>query len=84
MTDSASNMTFPVGMKLCSMLLVMLQCAIAAGSGAYSVNYYAQDGHPGVVNGNFIVHSAPSALHIADIYTRLSGLQPILHEGTRT
>lgn len=68
-------------LKLCAVLVVMLQCAIATGDGSFSVNYYSQPGQPGVISSNLLVHTAPSALHIADIYTRLSGIQPILHEG---
>lgn len=73
-------MTSSLGIKLCSVFVFILHSFFATGTGAFSVNYYSHNGH-GAVIGSMLVHSTPSALQVADIYSRLSGLQPLLNEG---
>lgn len=46
----------------------------------YSINYIAGDESSKIKNDNQIFIQSPSALHVADIYTRLSGLTPLLYE----
>ena len=54
---------------------------IATSQAFYSVNYIASSNHPQVVGQVGSFKNAPDADHVADIYTRLGGLNPLLREG---
>ena len=47
----------------------------------YSVNYIASSNHPQVVGQVNFFKIAPDADHVADIYTRLADISPLLREG---
>lgn len=63
---------------LCVLLLVV--SSTAEGNG-FMMTYFAKEGHPQMVNEGITAKSTPSALQVADLYTRLSGLSPLLLEG---
>lgn len=50
-------------------------------SALYSIHYYAPSEHAGVVGEEVEFSRTPSALQVADIYARLVGHAPLLHEG---
>lgn len=51
-------------------------------SAKYSVHYVKGVGNPKLIGERAEFTASPSAEHVADIYTRLSGLAPILREGS--
>jgi hypothetical protein len=61
-------------------LALLLPVAVSAN---YAIHYSSTNLHPQVVrNGDEVKFAKPpSAEHVADIYARLSGLPPLLHEG---
>ena len=49
---------------------------------SYSLSYYSNEGTTKILNaGLHSFQDTPSAHHIADLYTRISGLSPIFREG---
>lgn len=47
----------------------------------FSVAYLAGSDHPQLVNAETVFQATPTAIQLADIYTRISGISPILAEG---
>jgi hypothetical protein len=60
-----------------SLFVVILTTANAF----FSINYSADENHPALMTSSSVFKEAPNAVHIADIYSRLSGLPPLLNEG---
>lgn len=48
----------------------------------FSVNYAADESHSALMTLPNVFLTVPSAEHVADIYARLSGLPPLLREGS--
>jgi len=67
-----------------SLLTISLVLAIIAyaklSDAFYSLNFFSGKAKFEVVNTGTFFRDAPSALHVADIYARISGLAPILRE----
>jgi hypothetical protein len=47
----------------------------------YSIHYYAGISESKIVNTDSTFVASPDAIHVADIYARISGLTPLLSEG---
>lgn len=73
-------MSLSVSIRFCLLILAILGACSYANT--FSVNYLAGSEHPQLVNADTVIKVSPSALHIADLYARLSGISPILSEGT--
>jgi hypothetical protein len=64
------------------MRLIVVFCLIQYTVNAFfSINYSADESHPALMTLPGVFMEAPTPEHVADIYTRLSGLPPILREG---
>jgi hypothetical protein len=64
-----------------SCLVLLLACSVSARGDAFTMTYFGGKEQAHVVNGHMVSTSAPTAVQIADLYARLSGNAPILHEG---
>ena len=66
--------------------LVILLCLLSSSVHAFfSINYFANgDEHPALMTSAGVFKQAPSADQVADIYARLSRLNPIMWEGAIT
>ena len=62
-------------------LFFFLACVVSFAAAFFSIHYAASEGTPEIMNTGSVFMAAPSALQVADIYCRLSGLRPILSEG---
>jgi hypothetical protein len=51
-------------------------------SALYSIHYYAPSEHAGVVGDEVEFSRTPTAMQVADIFARVAGRAPLLHEGT--
>ncbi len=49
--------------------------------GLYSVHYIASEEQPQFTGKQSFFAKAPDAIHVADMYARMSGLPPLLREG---
>lgn len=61
-----------------SALFALLASPVAA---LYSVHFMPGAGHSNVVRKPGVFATAPDAAQVADIYARLAGIAPVLHEG---
>lgn len=59
-------------------VLLLLPFAVQA---FYSINFAADKDASGVKGGKSTFISPPMPEHVADIYARMSGYNPLLHEG---
>jgi len=60
---------------------VLLLAICLSATAQYSVHYFADASHPQVVNAGASFSEMPTANQIADLYSRLGGLPPLLFEG---
>ena len=60
--------------------LVILCTWLDVASAFYSIYYYSTSSNV-IMNAGSVFTDAPHSNQVADIYTRMSGLTPLLHEG---
>jgi hypothetical protein len=62
-------------------MMKLFVALLPAVSAVFSLHYVAKSHHPAVVGEEAKFLHAPNALQVADIYSRVSGLAPLLREG---
>lgn len=63
------------------LLLSVFVSAVAFSHAYLSLNYYSEEAAKIIGGAELSFHETPTAEHIADIYLRIGGLNPILREG---
>ena len=68
-------------MMMISIISIFMLSRVVLISASYSLSYYSNEATKILNAGLHSFQDTPTAQHIADIYTRISGLSPILREG---